>query len=80
MAKYIILDIKGDLHALLFPAELQHSEMMPKSPGARAVSAANFILFSNGHVVVGGGSTTLGLSARKADEAIIKQLLTTKTK
>ena len=78
LAKYIVLSAAGEEHALLFPTALQHSEMLPTMPGARAVSAGFYMIFGNGTVMVGGASQSLRIMSRPEDAAIIRRLISTR--
>jgi hypothetical protein len=72
LAKYIIIQRDGREFPILFPKDLQHSEMVPAHAGT-PVSAGFFQFVSPDVVLATGESITLRLSARDQDADIIKR-------
>lgn len=74
LAKYLIIERDGVQSPVLFPASMQHRDMVP-SGAQRVISAGFYQIIDANLLLVGGQSMSLGLCARIEDEPLIKQLL-----
>lgn len=74
LGKYIVINQGGREYAILFHRDLQHSEVISPKVGT-PVAAGFYQFFPPSTVTVNGESTTLDLSSRPQDAAIIKRHL-----
>ena len=72
--KYVMLKLDGgELLPLLFPEFMQHSTMAKSVPAA--VVSAGRVSLENGRIVAFGASSSLAVSSREEDSAIIQDYL-----